>query len=551
MQHIQKRGIPGVNSDSYHSGYFENASPYRSTPQVHTKFDLLFEALYLFGALVFGVLIVTCTIFAVREYTYSLKRRRRLFSAGSTWSANSAITIPELSNRVVQDILNRQQRNPAYPTLRRNKPEVDAALALSPTSELDETAFTDARETPRQDISHQLEFTPLEVVQNSPNYSSFEDLFSDNDFLKTSNYHKKIYSIKELCQLKPTEYRGRPLTRDESLEISSIERAIKLTTPFKNVFFQSAWTAEKTLTELCLYMTDEMIPRQPLNDTSTKKVAIVRFIAIIANAQTLKNPNIFLSPLNRSLDSLIDSGIIFEILNESNTYVSRSLIEVLLQYCHAHWHFPEAGNNNFIRNQFAKWKMSSPVTQPPHVLFRYLVNLELGIYSADRMDTETLRVLEGKIVILLLHVVDNSHCNDYLGFLPILAQAIDFSERTTSQTLFYNLLHSLVKNHSDCCMDEYLKDDKSDLKAIIQSGFWIKNGYEIRQLTEKIHRIILSKNPQAMVWWKEIDGGRIYLSTSPREIDLKCDTSDIRNNQRTITPGSWVAERRQISNTPV
>lgn len=559
MKFREKRGIPGVNSDAYHLGYFEDTSSYRSRPPVHTKYDSLIETLYIFGALLLLMLIITGIIFGIREYTFSMKKRRRMFSAGSAWSSTSVITLRGVSDRLTQNVIMQQQKNPAYPALRQINDALNGVRAngatnqlqfeaVSPNSDIEETLFTDARETARQQEAFgQNDFIPLEIVQASPDYSSnsLEEFVLDQaDFLKTSNLHKKVYSIRELYQLKPAEYHGRPLSasNEKIYEPLSVEQATKLSIPFNNISFKSAWTAEKTLTEISLYLTDEMVPRQPMNDHATKKIAILRFIAINANSNLLKNPNIFLPPLHRTMDSLIDSGIVFQLLNESNVYVSKSLIEVLMQYCYAHWHFADIEKDSFIHTQFAKWKMNLPVIQPHHVLFRYLVNLELGIYSAENLDVNLLRASEEKIVTLLNHFVEESHCNDYLGFIPIVSQAIDYSERVYSQILFYHLLHIIVKKHGNCCMDEYLSDDKSDLKHVVQSGFWIKNDPAIRKLTEKIHMIILTKNTQAMTWWKEIDGGRIYISTSPREVQLKCDTSDLKNSQRSITPGSWIAD---------
>lgn len=552
MQFIERRGIPGVTSDEYHLGYFESSSSYKSRPPVHTKFDPLYETLCFFGVLIFGALIVTCITFGIREYTYSMRRRNRLFSAGSEWSINTAITIPEFSNSMIQSAILGPQGNHIYPNLLKNQ-QTNQSHLFSPSanSEVDETLFTDARETAKG-LEGPSDFTPLEVVQQSPNYSSksLEGFFSDNDLLKTSNVAKKIYSIKELFSLKPEDYHGRPLTKDGPVELTTLAKAVSLSIPLQTVSFQSAWTAEKTLLEICLYLTNEMIPPQPVNDNATKKIAVLRFLAIAANCSSLQNPNIFLSPLNRVMDALIDSGIIFEILNDSSPYISRSLIEVLLQYCFAHWHFPaREKNDHIIHKQFAKWKMNSPAVQPHHVLFRYLINLELGLYSVDNLDSAMLKAIESRIITLLIHLTGNADCNDYLGFIPILSQAIEFTERTYCQTLCYDLLHILVQKHSDCCMEEYLKDDKSDLKRIIQCGFWIKNDRLIRKFTERIHVIVLSKNPEAMSWWKEINGGRIYISPSPRELDLKCDTSDIRNSQRSITPGSWVNDRKP--KTPV
>lgn len=506
MNFIEPKGIPGVTSDEYHLGYFEDSTSYRSQPPTYTKYDGLLEALYIFGALLFGFLIITGITFGLREYTFSLKKRRRLFSAGSAWTANSGISLRGATERITHEAIIQQVRNPAYPSLKHHlsKAQQNKTELFSPSanSEFDEAQFTDARETARQYLEQdqQIEFTPLEVVQDSPVYSSnsLDEFLSDNDLLKTSNANKKIYSIRELYSLKPAEYHGRPLSGMEFLEIQNVSQATKLSIPLEQVMFQSAWTAEKTLTEISLFLTDEMIPRQPINDTSTRKIAILRFIAIAANSHTFKNPNVFLTPLTRTMDSLIDTGMIFDILSDTNPYMFKSLIEVILQYCYAHWHFPLTSSDSLIHCQFARWKMNLPVIQPHHVIFRYLANLELGIYSTAKMNVESVKSSESKIVTMLIYFTENAHCNDYMGFIPLIAQAVDYSERVYCQTLFYDLLHTLVKNHSNCCMEEYLKDDRSELKSIIQCGFWIKNDPAIRQLTEKIHMIVLNKNPQAM-----------------------------------------------------
>lgn len=503
MNFIEPKGIPGVNSDAYHLGYFEDSTSYRSQPPVYTRFDGLLEALYIFGALLFGFLIITGISFGVREYTYSLKKRRQMFSSGSVWTVDSGISLHGATDRITHEAIIQQVRNPAYPSLKQqlNKDNLNEIYSPSANSEFDEARFTDARETARPlEKDQQIEFTPLEVVQDSPIYSSnsLDELLSDNDLLKTSNANKKIYSIKELFSLKPAEYHGRPLSGNECLEIQSVNQAMKLSIPVEQIKFQSAWTAEKTLTEISLYLTDEMVPRQPINDTSTKKIAILRFIAIAASSHNFRNPNVFLTPLTRTMDSLIDTGMIFDILSDTNPYMFKSLIEVVLQYCYAHWHFSLTPTDSIINYQFVKWKMNLPVIQPHHVIFRYLANLELGIYSAAKMNIDSVKSSESKIVTMLIYFTENAHCNDYMGFVPLIAQAVDYSERVYCQTLFYDLLHTLVKNHCNCCMEEYLKDDKSELKSIVQCGFWIKNDPAIRQLTEKIHMIVLDKNPKAM-----------------------------------------------------
>ncbi|CCH46444.1 hypothetical protein BN7_6038 [Wickerhamomyces ciferrii] len=506
---FQRRGIPGVNSDAYHFGYLDDQMVnYRSKPPVHTKYDSLLETLYIFGALLFITLILTGFWFGCREYQYSLKRKKRLQSSGSDWTSRSQISIDDITGRINNAEMIQGQTNPAYPTLQQNNTSLinhqnilSTGRRFSHTQEEMENRDITLGDTFEGDLPDNenldLSCSPLHVVQNSITYSlnSLENLLPEHDLLKSSNLNKRIYSISELYYLKPTEHNGQPIMEDpRSL---NLRKAIELSIPYQHVSFHSPWTAEKTIKEIEEISVHE--GPSPILDNATKGIAILRFIAIIANSHTLNNPNIFLPSLNNAIEELIDTGKIFSLLLRTNAYNFRSLVETMLQYCYAHWVMHYEQNGSFIRTQFAKWKINSPIIMPHYVIVRYLINLQIAsLSSAQTLGSEILQNFQIKILILLKVFFNNDDCNDLSGFIPILTQAIDFTEDFSSQKLFYELIYIMLKRHSKCCLENQLKDYELDLKRTVQNGFWIKNHGDIRLMATKIHMVILECQPSAM-----------------------------------------------------
>lgn len=284
----------------------------------------------------------------------------------------------------------------------------------------------------------------------------------------------------------------------EIVNNSELKR-IMLNPSFKlhTVKFESIWKAEKEVNEItdCFNNTIDL---NSIEDIATKKIMVMRLLSFTSNSKKLHNPNIYISKFDSLMDVLIDYGIFFDLLNTSSSLISQALIDMVLCYVWCHWNFKKGAYRKKILKKFGKWKLEGPSIRPNDVLFRYLLNLELGIYTVGKMDILFSKYSENKIITFLKFVTINSHCNDFVRFVPLIAQAIEYTERIWTKRLLYNILLCIVKKHIHCCIKEYLLDETNFIKQIVQHGFWIQNDSQVIKTAELIHMVIIEKYPSTM-----------------------------------------------------
>lgn len=598
---LGKRAIPGVKSDAYHLGYFEDKTDrYQIKRKVETEYEPLVQSLYIFGILVFGLTVFSAFVFVIREYVFTFRNRKKQEFINENkldhyWSSPSANGNSTNTNEV-SDNLNlmnndkqkhwpRSTFSPTVANEYRNKSVLKQFEDVSSVSSWDNHEFVTSREPGLQtEGSHAFnggsnyfgkadgdggmggrkliykdkEKLPLEK-KNPYNYLEIIPTSESSNKESGSTFYyytgvqgniipkngKKVYTFSEIITLRPKSDEFPTSSKIQLSDFNSdtrkggkSERELKkmITTPVLNLQetkFYSAWKAGKAVKELSIFLTNDVIPPLAMHDTVTKKIMIIKLLAIGASDKSLSNPNIYLADFNTFMNRLIDTGIIFDLLNDSKPIIARALVDLLLRYIWCHWQF-RTSNHRAIVSQFKSWRFSSPSIQPHHVLFRYLCNIELGIYAVGRMDLQALRDSENKILSLLNYLAVNSFCNDYIGFIPIISQAVEVTDRVLSQRIFYDLLLAIIEKHRDCCMDDYLMEDQVHLKPLVQHGFWIQNDAHVRKTAENIHYLIVERYPQTMSWWKEIEGGRIYINASAKVVD-----SAMVDGTKQSAVGSW------------
>ncbi|KAH3688859.1 hypothetical protein WICPIJ_000165 [Wickerhamomyces pijperi] len=533
-----KRGIPGVTSDAYHLGFFEDTTVHNMEPVVHTQYDALIDAMTWFLLILTVFVILTAILFGIREYSFAMRRRKKQLISDSNWSTDNSVEIP-LHEAIKSSIMtpggeynlnsHKHAANRAYPELsKKNLADADSGLSNIPNrAEYDpESSGTKYN----SDVTPFEPFAPIEVVKIS---SDLTPLTADDyamtaalrsDSIKRRNRYdlkpRKIYSIKEILAMKPTEYNGVPLVKSEvlgDLKITSVGQAVRLSFPIQNINFDGAWAAENEISDVAILLTNELSGNVP-GLKVYKKLALFKFIAIGANSTSLQNPNIFLPNFNSTMDSLIDKGFIFDILDDTNIYKVRELIDMVMQYCYAHWFYQQGGStkSNSLRKQFKRWKFNGPNVQPHHAIFRYLTNMSLGLRTVTTADADTLTLANNKITFLMLHLIEHSDCHDYIGITPLLSQAIEFSESEESQILFYRCLYWMIDKHSACCMDHDFFTGRGLLKGLVQSGLYYLNPRPIRKYTSDVLSILTRLDPQYQTWSDEVRGGKIILPSTPR-----------------------------------
>ena len=521
------RGIPGVQSDLYHMGFFEDKTAHRSDTQRRhsSQSDCLIEAMTIFALLLLGYTLVTCIAFGIREYTWSLQNRRKLLSNGSMWS-NRSVVLNGLTGNL-NDMRRgvEEQKDPEY--------EQDGL----------------------QDDGR------IDVVRLSPNHSPS----SLNKWImrkaKSDHLNKITYELDELLSFKPAEFDGIPLLSQRLIKSDTIALTISSSVQLKPLRFHSAETAEKTVEEICIGLSS----RGGL-DPLSKKITLLRLISLLANCCSMENSTIFLQSFNETMDFIIDTGEIFELLKQVNTYLARSLIEMVIQYCYSHWSFGESNDSRILELFRVHWKHPDPIAQSHAVLIRYLINMRLGLYTVQgRLDRDTLIMTVSKTKALLRHMISHSSMLDATSIIPIFKQAVEFTEDSELTKLCYSLLLRLVElqtNGDIFTIPSMVRDQDANLKYLIQSGLWVRNARSIRDKTERICEILARRMPVVQDWYDEVHGGSVsVIDTAPTAGTQTYNLHSIANGnglkgldplaERPLRPGSWKTNTSSNISSPV
>lgn len=504
MSYLLRRGIPGIESDAFHMGFFEDKSSQRVPHQYDTSFTPLFQTMFWFGAMVSVYMVTTCLLFAIREYQLSMKARKHLNSEDSSWSLNSVELDPMDPVRINisqsnDDPVARGEDNVREQCINetRNLSNLNGFLSNQ--------TFVTGLENQAANSNNEMQFIPLEIVENpsteSPN--SIDRQINQNLSLLAcfKKYNQDTSNLELLLAYKPENVEIAISKELKSFNINSQHLQDSLTIPYYDfIEFQDHWILQKTTYDIFKVLLDR------LSSPFEKKITAMRLIPIMMNSNQMNNPNIFISSINDNLLHFIDDGVILDVLRDLNNLNSSKLIvETVLQYCYSHWVFKESKHQQ-ITHQFQNWN-TNPTIKPHGAVFRYVINLKLLLLSSPSpqfLNKDLIQLVLLKIDALLLFFIQNSDCNDFTSLLPIFYQSIDIlslNNDVKNQRHLYKLVLKLTKLHESCCMKEYFRNNSSNLKRIIKLGYTKIGDSKVEKLAERLLAIASKYNTEAKSNW--------------------------------------------------
>ncbi|KAK6460682.1 hypothetical protein DFJ63DRAFT_237857 [Scheffersomyces coipomensis] len=387
-------------------------------------------------------------------------------------------------------------------------------------------------------------------ILNDDNGSDAVSEDSITGFIKTAliereglghyNVDKKRYYYKDLYEIRNKINKSLfSKLRDEEGD----KQYIKLTTlltcskPYPLSTFPSVLLANQAIVDIRPNFIDEKYEAALKKESSPKAESIlqgiriqkaenalnvVKLLSMGASYKLFDNPNYFIPSFNDVIEFIMDNNYLFNIIKVNSNicqYDQSLFIEMVLMYCWTHYTFKQAEEELVKRDDeeelsfkqaqflslkktFEQWNLVDPIVQSRHNIFRYFCNILLGLGPTDWIP-QTIRIeIELKAFILLREAVKISVCHEYLSMIPMIAIAIAITFTSGTKYLFYEILNKILKTHSNCCMKEYLQQNDSDLKAIIQHGFWSKNDSKVFKQTEKIYEYLISKKFEIVEKWK-------------------------------------------------
>ncbi|KAG7665632.1 uncharacterized protein J8A68_000838 [[Candida] subhashii] len=341
--------------------------------------------------------------------------------------------------------------------------------------------------------------------------------FSDKSISKLTNSqikYKITYSIEELqrynrtldwdddsllrlSQIKKTKYK---LSMSKLLLSNNTNIQIPISQ------FDQAWKLTRVIFEIKNSIINSQCPVE-------KSLAVLQLISI-GKCQNLVrgNPNTYLESFNDCMEEIIDNGSIFIVFNEINPNLQLQLVEVILTYCWNHYRYYDyqdekpQSSTHIILTQFKKWNLKQPIIQTRTTIFRILCNLQLGLYSIQSTPAKLLSEIELKIALVIREAIKHSICNDYIGYIPMLAQAVDVTNLTRNKIFFFEILKILISNHCQCCMEHYIHDSNVELKSVVQFGLYNDSEFVVAKANE-ILEILIKNDPKIAGWRIETEEG--------------------------------------------
>ncbi|KAK6458280.1 uncharacterized protein RJT20DRAFT_126265 [Scheffersomyces xylosifermentans] len=552
----------------------------------YTEQDLLANTLYIFLLLVFGTAVLGAISFGLREYYLSFKNKADSATSARIRKINweQPITSPKEHNssgntsnetkveEASNSYLNRINCEAARPTgtelvqdgsqqKHRNflQNELQSELTKPLTSGFTHFTETD-RSSKAADVflqgSLKERSKSLESVLKLENIQIFHDEINSPDFndilmvpfkntedeavesTKQSKASKLTYSFQALHQIREDsmkEFKLLETARKSSIKMSEL---LRFTSEIPQVDFDSAWQANKAINEARSIISKTT---NPDDDASTRAVYTFQLLSIGATYDVFTNPNYYLPAFNDFMESILDTGEVFEILEYCPGYSQLLLIEMILIYCWSHWNF-RSMDTTTIEEKFKTWKLMEPVVRSRDTVFRYICNLELGVSTNLGINDSTQMEAEFRVQVFLRDFVKKCYCHDYIQFIPMLAQAVDLADHQKVKFLFYDVLLVLIQEHCNCCMGDYLVENNTDLKALVQHGIWHKHEEKLNRKAKAICQFLLDEGyTQIEAWRDEVAGGKIYVAsaTMPASPTLQQSSGMVYTTalQRPVTPG--------------
>jgi hypothetical protein len=537
-------GIINMNSPSFHSDglmlgtdNYAEEGPLKSL-QEYTELNLLTNMVYFFIILVICGTILGGALFGIREYQISYLRR-----------VQSSRECKELT----WDVGEYKVKNTAANEIIELTEVVAASAALKPTGEglVQEGKYFQPLNTP--DYENYLITTNfddpvhiLDILEENVDSPSFMISLTKH----SNSCEKVLYDYDELLRIRRNiGYSSLFSGTNRQIRMSALTR---YSTPIPRVQFANAWRAESTIMEFAKLISNVEC------DVASRSIGIFGILAIGASYQLHDNVNYWLRAFNEFMDKIFDAETIFKMAVAPSSLVQ--YVDLLMAYSWSHWNYSE-----YISEKLESWKVR-PYVQSHNSIYNMVIRFRIGMITWKASGQ---REMEFRVSTLIKECSRTTHCNEYIGLITILTLALISS----GTIIFYEALQILVQSHGECCMKEYLRDDNTDLRKILQHGLWYKNSKPIIQISNEICDYLVDK-ANITRWVQEITGERIYTTLGESEKDeigeldhdlgaksstktlsdsmgakttckddpfkpTRADTKRHFQRQRSVTPGSW------------
>lgn len=474
-----------------------------------TNVDLVANVIYIYLMLIFFYIVIGVIFYAVREYYISFKERP-----------------PSITDAKIDNWIDSKEKSPIdlenLGSLNRNlSPDGDNSIAKSTKLGIRKVSQISV-ELDSQLIKKIDDFKKIEIIYDEINSGEVQSV---NKYLYRDD-HRFTYNLEDLNDIKESvqelPWSNKVIKMSEILRLLFIIPKIELSTYENNRLIKSI--------ELDLIGKD--------TDITTKSLALLKLIALGVNES---NTVLFMHSFNELVEFMIDTGLVFRIIEATPVANLRLLtIEMLLNYCYQHWNFKHRIDDKSLSIQ-------SRIT-----IFRLLCNIKLEVTLIESLQSEMLRKIEFKIQSTIREVIKKNYCNDYLEFIPMISQAVSISQTHSVKYLFYDVLYLIISQHHDCCMKDYLRDDNTDLKYLMQHGFWNEHNEKLIRKVAEIHEFLMSRgfgNTQS--WHNETNGGKKFihpinpfipsLNHQPQLEELSASRIPYPSifNDKSVTPGGF------------
>lgn len=524
----------------------------------YSEEELLANTLYIFLLLVVFSLILGCILFGIREYTLSKHQVIQEAEIDDTIYPLPPVFIPaqalgrkkDSPDSTVDDTLNSGSISPSLPILHEKNMGAKFRGNEKLNSPLAKIDVIQSEDTPNEFIRGSLS------KYLNDKFSSTEPSPDQQDDKKNKS-DKIVYSISQIHEMEQLEPQSspEPLADEEDTDYR-IYNALRYSNFIPPTIFQSAYFADREINEALFLLlhntTSGMIGGLLVQEELfTKAMSLLTVVSI--GFTSIGNPNYFLNSFSELVVTLIDSGNIFNLVEEIiSVLLQQEFISMILIYFWSNW-VHRSGVLKLsqmlrtqVKAQLKQWKMTEPdlITSP--LILRALINLELGFHGLRKINEKHKQIFIEKNRDLLKFICKDTRCNDYLGFLPLISQAIGVTKISENLLIFYDLALEIITQHGKCCMPMYITDPTSGLKELVQHGLWIQHHFTVCERANNIYYTLKEQGyKEVETWMEEVHRGRTYVSSSVVEFEKlgDKDTKEEKKRERKIaTPGSWTFE---------
>lgn len=523
----------------------------------YTEEDLLANAMYLFIVLVFITSVVAVISFGIREYTISLKKTggsatdKKVLAAG--WSPVEEEEEAEEEEEGVKEeaeeefapILEISEDSNTKKDIEQSRPTGTGLIQERTIDGYDQIIDTSLYKqggygSSNEEISSEERIEVM--ISSNISGGTFDEILEQDYTRSLKEVTKKKYTISEMQKIfeqnnRITLYYQRAQRYGTPIILSEV---LKYTNKIPKYEFANAWEADKMISEI----RNKMMNNLQL-EAFDKNMIVLQLISIGSSNEVLDNENYYLLSFNELIENIIDTGAIIDILNELEGIIRTNLIEMILIYCWSHWNF-KVNNKRLqqvIHERYQRWKFENYIISNHHIIFRILCNFKIGLSSIKfKNDRNLIKEYEFRLQLLFRECIKTSYCNEFMIFIPMLAQAVDISINQNIKYFFYDLLKIIITVHDKCCMKEYLQESKNtNLKALLQHGIWYKHDANLQKKVREIYQYLIEifDTDNSVInnlsnWFKEIDGGKKFVASS-----AKLNSDPYNHLLQAPTPGSW------------